>query len=525
MNGSLGSRRWWIAGGVALVGALALAARPSSPTPAERVAAPELEGGTGWFNSDRPIRIADLRGKVVVLDFWTLCCINCIHTLPDLARLEAKYPNQLVVIGVHSGKFDNEKDPASIRSAIRRYEVRHPVVNDADQKIWQAYGVRSWPSLYLVDPEGFVVARGEGEGLYDTLDAAIADLIRVHRGKGTLDERPRRFTTKQAPDSDSTLLFPGKILADADGGRLFIADSTHHRIVITNREGRRIAVAGSGRAGRADGPFDAAEFNEPQGMALAGETLYVADRKNHLIRALDLKKLDVRTVAGTGTQGRGQTDGGPALKTGLNSPWDLLIRGNRLYVAVAGNHQIWILDLTQGQLRPFAGNGREDIVDGPPARASFAQPSGLATDGEILYVADSEDSAVRRVRLDGDGQVKTLVGKGLFEFGDRDGRGDAVRLQHPLGIACNDGKLYVADTYNSKIKQLDPGTRDCATFLDSSTVPGGLHEPAGLSIADGKLFIADTNANRIVVVDLKSKAASVLPLSDVAAPAAVKAGK
>jgi DNA-binding beta-propeller fold protein YncE len=488
------------------------------------VQAPELEGGVAWLNCAGPIHLRDLRGKIVILDFWTLCCINCIHTLPDLAKIEKKYPNQVVVIGVHSAKFENEKNSESIRKAILRYEISHPVVNDANMRIWRAYDVQSWPSLFVIDPEGNLIAQGQGEGLYDGLNSLIAKLVDTHRVRKTLNEEPLRFDLARYRErGDSPLYFPGKVLADTAGKRIFIADSTHHRIVITDLEGKKIAIAGTGVIGKADGPFDKAGFNDPQGMALDGDTLYVADRRNNLIRALDLKEHTVKTIAGTGEQGQERRRGGAALTTGLNSPWDLYLIGRTLYIAMAGHHQIWTLDLDRNSLAPFAGTGQEDIADGAPHDAKFAQPSGLTSDGSKLYVADSEVSAVRSVPLRGNGDVESLVGEGLFQFGDVDGVGAKVRLQHALGVAYHDGKLYVADTYNSKIKVIDPAERSCTTYLGSKdkgwlTGPP-LNEPGGLSFAGDKMYIADTNNHRICVVDLKTKALSTLALKDVSAPA------
>jgi thiol-disulfide isomerase/thioredoxin len=536
---STSKARWMLlAVGLPLIAALAWllmsrdGARPASAQgpdapPRRRIEAPELDGGIAWLNTAGPLRLKDLRGKIVLLDFWTLCCINCIHTLPDLARLEKKYPNELVVIGVHTAKFDNEKNTESIRKAILRYEVSHPVLNDAEQRVWRAYGSQSWPTLCLIDPEGYLVARGSGEGLYDALDERIAELIKIHKKKKTLNNQPLKFQLARVQENgDSPLFFPGKVLADAASKRLFIADSTHHRIVITDLDGKKIAVAGDGQAGKNDGPFAKARFNDPQGMALKGELLYVADRKNHLLRVLDLKARMVKTVAGTDSQGQDRDMGGPALKTGLNSPWDLLLHKDRLFVAMAGHHQIWVMDLAKNTIVPYAGDGRENIRDGTLLTSRFAQPSGLATDGKTLWVADSEVSAVRAVPLDGDGEVKTLVGEGLFEFGDVDGQGRKARLQHALGLAFHDGKLYLADTYNSKIKRLDPATRTCATFLGSE--PEGwlatplFSEPGGISYADGKLYVADTNAHRIRVIDLKTKTVATLKLQGVEAPAMKK---
>ncbi len=323
---------------------------PAQDTPAERrkeksddgrPEAPELDGGVAWLNTAGPVRIKDLRGKIVLLDFWTLCCINCIHTLPDLAKLEKKYPNELVVIGVHTAKFDNEKNTESIRKAILRYEISHPVVNDANHAHLEHLRLAFLADPVLIDPEGNVVGTASGEGNYELLDRVIAKLIKVHKDKKTLNEKPLKFQlARNQENGDSPLFFPGKVLADAASKRLFIADSTHHRIVITDLDGKKIAVAGVGEPGKADGPFAKARFNDPQGMALHGETLYVADRKNHLIRALDLKAQTVKTVAGTGEQGKDREMGGagpedrPQQPVGFaactriacTSPWPATIR-------------------------------------------------------------------------------------------------------------------------------------------------------------------------------------------------------
>lgn len=489
------------------------------PTPA-----PELEGGTAWLNTAGPLRLKDLKGKVVLLDFWTFCCINCIHTLPDLAKLEKKYANQLVVIGVHSAKFDNEKDTEAIRKAVLRYEIEHPVVNDSERKIWDEYGAEAWPTVMLIDPEGNLYARGSGEGLFDALDEEIGSLIEKHRKKKTLNEKPIKFELARFSETgQSPLFFPGKILADAAGKRLFIADSTHHRIVITDLDGKKIAIAGTGKPGKEDGAFDKASFDDPQGMAVRGDTLYVADRKNHVLRALDLNKFTVKTFAGTGKQGQDRRGGGAPLEVGLNSPWDLWLQGDDLYIAMAGFHQIWKLDLKKNDLQRYAGQGPENIRDGTLLRALFAQPSGLTSDGKNLYVADSEVSAIRILPLDGiEGEVKTLVGEGLFRFGDVDGIGDKVRIQHALAVAWHDGLIYVADTYNSKLKTLDPKTRECKTFLggdkDGWLSSPSFLEPGGLSFAGDKLYVADTNAHRIRVVDIKTKKIATLKLQGVDPP-------
>lgn len=482
--------------------------------------APELEGGTAWLNTGSPIKLKDLRGKIVLLDFWTLCCINCIHTLPDLAKLEKKYANELVVIGVHSAKFDNEKNSESIRKAILRYEIHHPVVNDAEMKIWQAYDANSWPTLALIDPEGNLLGTTSGEGKLPILEKAIEKLIQIHREKKTLNEKPIRFDTAKFRDKPGSLYFPGKVFADEKGKRVFIADSTDHRIVIADMNGKKIDVAGAGTPGKTNGAFEKAQFDDPQGMALSadGNTLYVADRRNHLLRALDLKARTVKTIAGTGEQDRDRSEGGPALERGLNSPWALHLDGDRLFIAMAGHHQIWTLDLKENNLEPYAGDGRENIKDGPLFAARFAQPSGLASDGKYLYVADPEVSAIRRVPMNGKGRVETLVGSGLFDFGDEDGPGKDAKLQHAIGVAYHNGLVYVADTYNNKIKTIDLKSYEVKTFLGGEAKKGEeplFNEPAGLHVAGDKLYVADTNAHRIRIVDLKTKEVSTLNLSGV----------
>ncbi|MCR9199336.1 MAG: thioredoxin-like domain-containing protein [Planctomycetaceae bacterium] len=491
---------------------------PADPAPdAVKVPTGILDGGSEWLNTSKPVDLADLRGKIVLVDFWTYCCINCIHVLPDLKFLEKKYEKELVVIGVHSAKFDNEKVSASIRDAILRYEIKHPVVNDDQMLIWRKFGARSWPTLALIDPEGRYVGSLSGEGNRDALDAAIARLATYHRWKGTLSEEPIVFELESAKVNDTDLRYPGKILADQASQRLFISDSNHNRIVVTSFDGQVQHIIGSGVIGRDDGPFDQASFDHPQGMELVGDLLYVADTENHLLRVVDLASKTVETLAGTGTQGRPRVVDGGLKTTNLNSPWDLCHINGVLYIAMAGPHQIWSHKLGSEKIGVHAGTAREDVRNGRLLASAFAQPSGLTVDGTgaWFFVADSEGSSIRRVPTATSGSVTTIAGASdlprgetLFTFGDVDATGRLARFQHPLGVAWHDGAVYVADTYNHKIRRIDEDTSEVTTWLGSGTrgrEDRQLNEPSGLSVAGDQLFIADTNNHRILVANLKTK--------------------
>jgi DNA-binding beta-propeller fold protein YncE len=492
-----------------------------------KVRAPELEGGKGWLNTDRPLKMAELKGKIVLLDFWTFCCINCIHVIPDLKKLEAKYNKELVVIGVHSAKFKNERESDNIRQAILRYEIEHPVVNDSDFEIWSQYAARAWPTLCLVDPDGYVVSMHSGEGHFESLDKEIGALVSDFRAKGKLNEEPLEVLLEKHKITPDILSFPGKLFADEKGQRLFISDSNHNRIVITSFTGETLDVIGNGQVGRIDGNFKDVSFNHPQGIFLSpdGNFLYVADTENHLIRRVDLKNKQVVTLAGTGKQAMRFNEFGQGHKVALNSPWDIEQVGNELFIAMAGPHQVWVMDLKTGEIGPFAGSGLEGGIDGVRHRAALAQPSGLALNGKDLYVADSEISSIRSVDISDKGEVSTIAGSAeLFGFGDQDGKGLDARLQHPLGVEFANGLIYVADSYNHKIKVIDPKDNVCKTFLGTGKAGKEdgknplFSEPSGLSFANDKLYVADTNNHAIRVVDLKTKEVSTLNITGLTAP-------
>jgi DNA-binding beta-propeller fold protein YncE len=429
-----------------------------------------------------------------------------MHTFPQLRKIERKYGDRVIVVGVHSPKFPAERETANLREAVLRYRIEHPVVNDRDFAVWERFGGRAWPTLMFINPEGRVIGKHEGELPFEQFDPLVSGMLKEFDERGLLHPGPSTVAVEEIREPARTLSFPGKVLATADA--LFIADSNHHRIVSARFDGSIQGTYGSGVPGFADGPAERAAFQQPQGMARSGSTLYVADTENHAVRSIDLEAGVVTTLAGTGEQAQRPGTGGPGRSTSLSSPWDLALQDRIVYIAMAGTHQIWTLDLDRGTVAPFAGTGREGLLDGSKAEAWFAQSSGLTILNGHLYVADSEVSAVRDIDLQ-TGHVSTLVGEDLFVFGDQDGQAEAVRLQHPLGITNHDGTLFVADSYNNKIKRLDPARRAVATWLgsgiagraDGTGLAAAFREPGGVSAGVDGLYVADTNNHRIVVAD------------------------
>ncbi|UQA62166.1 thioredoxin-like domain-containing protein [Polyangium aurulentum] len=460
--------------------------------PDERPDIPGFNGATAWLNVDHPLSADELRGRVVLVDFWTSCCINCMHALPTLAAIEHRFRDEpFVVIGVHSPKFDEERDPARLRDVLADLAVEHPVAVDAEMLIWNTWGVRGWPTFALVDAEGRVAWAASGEPDAEELSTLIESALSEARASKKLAKGPLRGLRPERGPA-GPLRYPGKVTALADGG-LAIADTGHHRIVLTDKAGSVTAVIGSGAAGANDGPYASASFRRPEGMTEVDGDLYVADTGNHLLRKIDKKTREVSTVAGTGSIGTEplRNDERPARSVALRSPWDVLHHRGSVYVALAGSHQIGVFDPKRGTMRRHAGSGREARIDGAAPDAAFAQPSALATDGRALYVLDSETSSVRAIQFD-TGSVRTVIGEDLFVFGDADGDASKARLQHPIGMAYGAGALWVADSYNGKVKRVDPATGTTRTVLS------GLGEPAGMAVVGADLVVADTNHHRLV---------------------------
>ncbi len=464
-----------------------------------------------WFNVKAPLDLPDLAGKLVILDFWTFCCINCIHIIPTLKRIEDKFPDSVVVIGVHSPKFSGEKKTENVQQAIDRYEIVHPIVHDEHFTIWKNYTVRAWPTLIIIGPDGYILGQLPGEPDPELFEASIASALEEMKQKGALKGNAADLLFPPARARDTALRFPGKIAHNPDADEFAIADSNHNQIVTADRKGNIIRRIGSGLIGQKDGAFDEAEFFRPQGLCYHDETLWVADTENHLIRKIDLASNTVSTVAGDGKQGGFLKQRGPGKQTGLSSPWDVSLAEDRLYFANAGTHQIGVYEITEGMVSLLAGTGAESIIDGPLNQATFSQPSGLSIGEGKLYLADSETSAVRVIDLTGVGLVNTIVGTGLFDFGDQDGKGKDAVLQHPLGVHYSGGKIYIADSYNDKIKVLDLDTQEVATVQASANIICDdknctrLWEPAGVIKVESCLYVSDTNNHRILKIDLDTE--------------------
>lgn len=519
-------------------------ARPSA------LVVPDFPAAATWFNAPPLSLSRELRGRVLVLDFWTLCCVNCMHVLPELAAVEAKFASAPVtVVGVHSPKFAAEGDDAAIRAAVLRYGVTHPVLNDARKAMWEALRIDAWPTLALVAPTGRLITTLSGEGHQRDLEDLLAAALSYYGAKGLLSQAgPPPVALERDKDArvlNSALAFPGKLAVDAVNSRLFISDSSHHRVVAVDLATGRFlfSVGGAAGAGLADGDFEAAQFRRPQGVAYDAErdALFVADTENHALRLIDLKSRRVSTLAGDGERGRDYRGGGSGAAQRLNSPWDVAaLPGGEALVAMAGTHQMW--RYRGGVITAVSCDGYERNANGPDgANSSWAQPSGLAisADASIAYVADAESSSLRACDLRTGGATllaggDALYADNLFRFGDSDGVGAQVRLQHPLGVALDaaSGALYFADSYNHKLKRLQLSTGQVSTlaggsgpgFADGVGPAARLAEPSGLAMAPGgQLYVADTNNCAVRVLDVATGALRTLDTSSVPRPPAAAA--
>ena len=474
----------------------------------ERSRVPEIPGSLQWFNVDRPVSLREQEGQVLLLGFCNYCSIHCQHVLADLHYLANKYHNKLVIIGIHSPKFPAEMNGVHVQKSINKHKINYPVVHDPALMISKAYGIRNWPTQVLVDHAGFILGYLSGDDSLSNLEQLID--YQVNRKEGAVADEGASFSISKSPEPADVLSFPGRIVASDN--KVYIADSSNNRILVASKNGSVLRQYGCATAGFIDGDATSAAFNNPQGMVLVGEHLFVADEGNHAIRRIHIRNNDVVTVAGTGRQGAsGVFDGANPLQVDLNSPCDLAFKKDMLYIAMAGSHQVWRLALVKNRLEVFSGSGEENLVNGPPGEAAFVQPSGLTILGDKLYIADAGASAVRCVDLRS-GYTSTLVGTGLYEQGETDGAGTAVRLQYPLAIQADTGRnlLWVADTYNNRIRKISIKHHSVSSmFLNRA-----LDEPGGLAFHDDTLYIANTNSHEILRLDPENGHAEALNVTE-----------
>lgn len=502
----------------------------------EDLPAPRLPDNLPWFNVERPLTNEDLLGRVVVLEFFTSCSVNSLLTLPVLNEVRERLSDEQVLwIGVHTPKFDHEMDPEWVGETVRRLGIRHPVVADVDRKIWADYEIEAWPTIVVVGPDGMIYGAAAGEPDAGPMEQVVREVLEHY-------ESARRTTPAPSPAKElplrpeaawaGALAYPGKVYATAKG--LFIADTAHNQIVAcellpdgTAQEARRF---GSGEAGFCDGGAEHGQMYSPNGMSLDqdGVALWVADTGNHAIRRIDLVTGEIETVAGTGERGHEPPPAGllQATSVHLRSPWDVIWDQERgfLTIAMAASHQLYLFEPKHAGLAILSGTGAQAREDGTAEEASFAQPSGLALLNDRLYVCDAETSCIRALDF-GERTVTTVCGGDLFDFGDRDGQGDEVLLQHPVGLVADPdrNRLLIADTYNHKIKELLPDgsvrtlygngealrTRVEGPGPPPTSLPGKagpdvamFYAPEGVDVRDGRLYVADTANHRIVGIDL-----------------------
>lgn len=435
------------------------------------------------LNTKKPLKVADVKGKIVLVDFWTYGCINCQQVIPDLKFLEAKYPQELVVLGVHSAKFENEKDSFEIKKAVARYGITHPVINDSKFEIWENFGVRAWPTLVLIDPDGKVYKAYSGEGHRGDLDRDIFALSNKYKGK----INNSKIEMEEA-DHKMQFKFPSKISevqnfsSDGKPARAvyFLTDSSHHQIVGLEKNGKEFIRIGNGKEA-----LNENSLARPQGVVFKDGILYIADTANNSLRSYDFKTKRIITLAGDGTRGRLWA-----------SPWDLeLLPNDEIAVAMAGTHQLVSYNIKTKKVNVIAGSGAESIEDGPLPGNSLSQPSGLSLYGDKLYFVDAETSSLRVLE---NGNITTLIGKGLFDFGLVDGDKSKALMQHTTGVFATADKVYLADAYNNAIRVYDVKSGKLTTLAK------GFKEPNDVLLSDGKLIVISTGEHALKKVDVKT---------------------
>ncbi|MDQ2971663.1 MAG: redoxin family protein [Pseudomonadota bacterium] len=480
--------------------------RGASIDPERRSAAADFPEQLECVNARTELNLPALRGRAVLVYFWTSDCVHCINLLAELRQLENKYHDGLVILGVHTPKYPVQQADDAVLKAVNRHYVRHPVANDAHWRAWQQYGVDAWPTVLLIDCEGNIAARFVGEGWLRKIDDTIAALLedaatrdlRVYEAAGAAFRTEPRMA----------LRFPAHALATAE--HLYVSDTGHNRVLECAHDGHVLRQFGSGNPGYWDGRLADAGFNAPQGLAISGDALYVADTGNHGVRRIRLIGGEVDTLLGTGLPGRQRPDDGVAgQRIAVNAPVAVALSGDRIYVALAGQNQIWRIDLHTRGVDVLAGSGRCGVRDGAGTDAQLAQPSALTMQPGQLLIADAAGNAIRSLRLS-DFALTTLAGGAPYAYGDADGSGAQARFTYPCGLTADGVTAYVADTLNNRLRAINTRNGEVTTL----NVEWRFHEPHGISFAAGALWVADRNAHEILRVDVESGTCRRIPAGE-----------
>ncbi|GGK07849.1 redoxin family protein [Luteimonas terricola] len=471
------------------------------------VLAPEFPPGLEWLNTTEPLRMSQLLGRVTALAFVNAGSAWCTQTLVDLGHLRNRHPDRLNVVAVNVPRFDHERESRRVGKRFARNKFEFPIGHDPDWALWQHYGIEAWPTVVLIDAAGQVRDRFVGDGQLREIDTAVSRLQDEATPRSLNVER---VEMRRGGEPALPLRFP--IGLALSGNYLYVADSGHHRVLECDLSGRVLRQFGSGGAGFIDGPMELAAFNRPQGLCIERDTLYIADTGNHAVRRIQLRGGDIETVVGAGRPGT--PNEGPVVDprmVALDQPRAVSLAAGNLYIATAGDNRVWRFDLGAPAMSLVAGSGALAVVDGLREKASFAEPSSLASVQQVVYVCDAAGSAIRSAN-GRSGQVTTVIGQDAWKHGNADGaRGDA-RLQQPQAIALDPGApvLWIADSGNDCLRSLRLGGGELTTV----ELPQRLHAPCGMVVGGGAVWIADTDAHAVLRYDIGNGSLKHVPIGE-----------
>ncbi len=483
----------------------------------------EKEDKQKWFNVERPLTVEDFKDRVILLDFWTYACVNCIQALPEIKKIEKEFGNKLLIIGIHSGKFDNEKDVAAIRKAIVKYDINYPVLHDPDLKIWNNFALKSWPTFIVINPHGNIEKIVVGEDNLGKIRKNIRKL--ASRFKYEINRDPVPLALEKNNIIGNVLTFPTKIEYAANFSYktrkipvLFISNSGANSIIASSLTGETVLKIGSGKEGFEDGSLGVASFSKPRGLLFDGKKLYVADSGNNALRMVDFENGMVSTLVGSGKKGKIISDSYMEAKNvDLASPNDIAFFPNKDVIAIAntGSNQILGYNIDKKTIAVLAGNGAAGM-----AQNTLAEPSALAPYQDRLYFLDAASSSLRV--LDKNGSIKTLVGQGVNKFGNKNGDKEVALMQHPIGLMVDDTGAYIADSFNHIIRKYSFSTNKISDLIGNhkkgdalgSASATELDEPDGIAAVLNNFYIVDSNNNRVLVTNrasLKSEILDIIP--------------